>query len=80
MVNGNPFKGTKLFEGMILVMEDGSQRKVVYFTAGAGGVVQVKTRRGNTGSFSKLAKIIKRRFFWEGVAAIKEQKASTPNL
>lgn len=69
MINGQK---PKLVEGMVLVMEDGSQRRVVSFTPGAHGEVRCATRRGHTGSWGKTQHTWKRRDFWKGVDYVKE--------
>ena len=68
-ING---KKPPLEEGMVLVMEDGSQRKIISWTPGAQGEVRCKTRRSNTGRWSTVPSTIRRRDFWRDVDRVKD--------
>lgn len=62
-ING---KRPKLEAGMIMLMEDGSQRKIMDVTPGAHGMVTYRARKGRTGRFGKDQEL-KRSQIWKGV-------------
>lgn len=68
MING---KKPALKAGMILIMDDESQRQVLTFTPGSNGEVQCQTRKGGKGRWA-AAKTFPRRTFWKGVDRVKE--------
>lgn len=68
VING---KKPALKAGMILIMDDESQRQVLTFTPGSNGEVQCRTRKSHKGRWA-MAKTFPRRTFWKGVDRVKE--------